>query len=408
MVVALPADLLELERAVEAAVASRTLRIPPYPPVALRVQEALGRKEVGLAEVAHLVGADAVLAAAILRCANSAMFRRGAPVTELPQALTRIGAAEVLRLLLASGLSTGAQAVGPLVAARRLIWVEGLAAAAVTQELARLRGLRTEEAFVVGLLHDFGKIVAATALEGILEDRREEASHPLEDWLALVSRQHVSVGTAIAERWGLPPLVGEVIAAHHGGTLRCRDPKLLAAVQTADRIVGLTLTRSGVTEADLEGVEGLARGERAEVARVVGDVPEFVAAFETPAAGAWVGSPSVKPAETPAGEGRPVKFGLSVSVARRPRLFTASALLPDGLVATGEEPLPENRLLEAKVYARSPFTMWVLTRSCVKATGGFRVELQPFALTGVAREGWDALEDEQGGAGQGEAGQGEA
>jgi putative nucleotidyltransferase with HDIG domain len=400
-VAALPPDLLELELAVEQAVASRTLRVPPYPPVALRVQEALGRKEVGLAEVARLVGADAVLAAAILRCANSAMFRRGAPVTDLPQALTRIGAAEVMRLLLASALSSGAQAVGPLVAARRLIWVEGLTAAAVTQELARLRGLRAEEAFVVGLLHDFGKVVAATAFEAILEDRRAETGHPLETWLALLARQHVSVGVTIAERWGLPPLVGEVIAAHHGGTVRCRDPKLLAAVQTADAIVGLILTRRGLGEGDLKDVPGLARGERAEVARVIGDVPEFVAAFETPAAGSWVGSPNVAPAEAPAGAARKVKFGLSVAVARRPRLFTATGLLADGLVATGEEALPENRLLEAKIYARAPFTMWVLTRSCVKTPEGFRVELQPFALTGVAREGWDALEDEQAGGPQG-------
>src|SRR5512140_486721 len=159
-----------LEQAIRDLVERGTLRLPPYPAVAVRVQEALGRKDAGLAEVAQLVGADAVLAASILRCANSVMYRRGAPQTDLLQGITRIGAAEVLRLLLASGLSSGAQAVGSLVSVRRLIWIEGLASAAVCQELARLRGLRTEEAFVLGLLHDFGKIVASTALEALIAE----------------------------------------------------------------------------------------------------------------------------------------------------------------------------------------------------------------------------------------------
>jgi HD-like signal output (HDOD) protein len=56
--------------------------------VALRVQEAMARKDFGLAEVAQIVGADAVLAADILRCANSALYRRGGPVTDLTAAIT--------------------------------------------------------------------------------------------------------------------------------------------------------------------------------------------------------------------------------------------------------------------------------------------------------------------------------
>src|SRR5512141_1023507 len=183
-----------LERAIRERVADGTLRIPPYPAVAVRVQEALGRKDAGLGEVAELVGGDAVLAASILRCANSVMYRRGSPLTELLQAITRIGAAEVMRLLLASGLSAGAQAVGALVSIRRLIWIEGLASAAVCQELARLRGLRTEEAFVLGLLHDFGKIVASSALEALLEEGQFEGRWPLEVWAAMVERHHVAVG----------------------------------------------------------------------------------------------------------------------------------------------------------------------------------------------------------------------
>jgi HD-like signal output (HDOD) protein len=388
----LPPELLELERAIQELADRGGLRIPPYPAVAARVQEAMSRRDFGLAEVAQLVGADAVLAADILRCANSAMYRRGAPVADLLQAITRIGAQEVMRLLLASGLAASGHALGPLVSMRRIVWIEGLASAAVCQELARLRGLRTEEAFVLGLLHDVGRVVVAASLEALIEQGRAQGRWPLEAWTALVDRQHVPVGLATAAHWGLPPLVAEVIATHHGAPGRCRDPRLLEVVRLSDEVVSLVVTRTRVTGADLARIPGIGPAERDAVERVIENIPEFVAAFETPAAAAAVTSPVVAvPETTLAGEGRPARIGVSIQVARRPRLFTVSSVLPDGLAMTGEEPVPENRLLEAKVYAERPFQMWVLTRLCRKVPEGYLVEVQPFGLSVTQRELWETL-----------------
>ncbi|HVO20162.1 MAG TPA: HDOD domain-containing protein [Anaeromyxobacter sp.] len=381
-----------LEHAIQGLVASGKLRVPPYPAVAVRVQEALGRKDAGLAEISRLVGADAVLTAAILRCANSALYRRGAPVNELLPAITRIGAAEVTRLLVASGLSGVAQAVGSLVSVRRLIWIEGLVSAVVCQELARLRRLRTEEAFVLGLLHDFGKVVASSALEALLEEGRYEGRWPLEAWASVVEAEHVPVGLATAAAWRLPPLVAEVIALHHGAPGTCRDPGLLELVRAADQVVALVLTRTRVSGADLARIAGLSAEERAAVERVIEGVPEFVSAFETPAAAAFVGSPRVVAPESTFREpGRSARLGVSISVARRPRLFQVLAVGEEGLTMTGEEPLPEDRLLEAKIYAREPFTAWVLIRLCRRAGAGYQVEVQPFALSVAQREAWEKL-----------------
>ena len=182
----LPEPLWRLEHAVQARVASGHIVIPPYPAVALRLQEAMGRKTFSLADAASLINADAALAADILRCANSVMYRRGSAVVDLTQALTRIGEQQVMRLLLASGLATAANVVGPLVLLRRMVWIEGLAGAALGQELARLRGLRTEEAFTVGLLHDFGKIVAIATLEAILDEEKIVESFSQWLWVDLV------------------------------------------------------------------------------------------------------------------------------------------------------------------------------------------------------------------------------
>lgn len=198
-------------------------------------------------------------------------------------------------------------------------------------------------------------MVASSALEALLEQGR----WPLEAWAALVERQHVAVGVATAAAWQLPPLVGEVIAAHHGGEVRCRDPRLLEVVAASDQVISLLLTRTRVTGIDLARIAGLSHEERAAVEKVTEHVPEFVSAFETPAASAFVASARVAVPESTFQEaGRPAKLGVSVSVARRPRLFKVTAVSPEGLAMAGDEPLPEDRLLEAKIYAEEPFQMW--------------------------------------------------
>jgi len=394
-------DLARLEESVLDLAARGELEVPPQPAVALRVQEALGRG-AGLGQVAQLVGADAALAAAILRCSNSAVYRRGDPVADLQQAITRIGVTEVERLVLASGLAVHAQALGPLVALRRLLWIEGLASAAICQELARLRGLRAEEAFLLGLLHDFGAVVAASAVESLLEHEPAGVSRPVAAWAALLERLHVPVGLAVAERWGLPESVREVIALHHpqpGGTgsraaAPRREPRLLEVVVASDEVVARLLVSGRVTIPDLENVRGVTTEERAAVERLVEKLPELVAAFETPASAVHVASPRVvEPETTLPGERRPVRFDVEVSVARRTRRFTAVEAHPDGLVLEGGEPLPENRLLEASVSGPEPFTAWVLTRLCSRTAAGFRAEVQPFAMNAALRKAWARLHE---------------
>jgi hypothetical protein len=272
-----------------------------------------------------------------------------------------------------------------------MVWIEGLAGAALGQELARLRGQRTEEAFTVGLLHDFGKIAAIATLEAILDEEKIAESLPQSSWVDLVERLHVPVGLGLAAKWGLPPLVTGVIAAHHGGA-ECQDRRQLELVQLTDAVVQLLLMRARVEGEDLAAIHGLAPAEREPLAKVIEQIPDFVASFETPAAMAYVVHQRVaQPETTLAPAGRRVKFGVSVSVAKRPRMYSAIAVGPDGLVVQGEEPLPVNRLLEAKIYAEQPFAVWVRTRLCRPEAGGYRAELSPFALTGELRALWEGV-----------------
>jgi len=131
-------DVEALEQAVIERLEQGTLRVPPYPSVALALRQLVSQQNYGLDEVLKLISNDPSLVADVLRCANSAFFGRGT-VTSLQQAVGRIGAQQVTRLALVSGLTEAVRAPGPLAAMRRQAWEMSLASAAICQLLAPQR-----------------------------------------------------------------------------------------------------------------------------------------------------------------------------------------------------------------------------------------------------------------------------
>ena len=390
------------EGAIDAAivdlVARNAVKVPPYPAVAMRVDEMVGRQDYGLAELSRLVASDQSLAADALRCANSAFYSRGAEVTSLNAAITRIGAKEVVRLALASGLGAHARKPGPLAALKRRVWLEALAGAALAQELARKRGLSPEEAFVCGLLHDFGKMIAIACVEEILRTQRDQRRRPAEAWVAIVDRFHVELGLVLASQWKLPQLVSDVISLHHAPDASgAESPAMVELMATADEVVALLADHSWITAEDLGVVSSLTSSECELTARVLEKLPGFIAAFE--------GGAAVPAAEQSAIEARPppalqvapkvVDLPVKVTVNRAPRAYRATHITASHLTVFGAAPLPENVLVEVTLgdaaQGMPPLTCWATAKLSWPEKGGHTVLLQPFALNGQATAIWKAL-----------------
>jgi len=378
------------EQALLDLVSRGAIAVPPYPAVAVRLQKVVAGNDFGVADVASIVSSDPILTADVLRCANSARFRRGPATANLGQAIALLGAQDVTRLALSSGLAAHALAPGALSALKRRIWIESVASAVLCEELARLRGLRSPEAFVLGLLHDFGKVVAVATLEPILKGRREER-RPMEYWSGLVDRHHVTLGLAMAARWSLPGLVSEIIGLHHEAQGACQDAGLLEVVRDCDEVVALLDRQPEVSSAHLGGVRTLRAEERNALARVIEGIPEFVAAFEGRDSPPKDAPSLVEPPVTALAPGqRRVNFGVSVSVGSKARRYAAAAMATNGLLLFGKEGLPENHLVEATLECEpEPFKLWVTAKLSREEGDRIRVELQPFALSGEARSKWN-------------------
>ncbi|MGC3997469.1 MAG: HDOD domain-containing protein [Anaeromyxobacter sp.] len=393
---ALPPQVQEIERTLLRLAGQGTLPVPPFPAVALRVQRLVASHDTGLREIARVISSDAALTADVLRCANSALVSRGVPVRDLTQAITRIGADEITRITLSSALSAQALDGGGLAPLKRAIWIESLAGAVLCQELAKLRRLgRDGAAFVAGLLHDFGRVVAVTRIESILAAAPDVPALPMEDWAALVERLHVPVGVLLASRWALPLLVRQVVALHHGQTSQgCENPDLLEVVRIRDQIVDLLARAPCVDATDLATVPGLdGREEQQAVARVIERIPPFIAAFEGASVDqvvprTWVTAPHSALA---AGE-RPVDLDVTLFSGGTQRRYKALVLAPNGLLLVGTEPVAQNHLLRAVIEgAGLPIELWAVPRLVQRRSDHHRIELQPYGLGGEVRVRWRQL-----------------
>jgi len=238
---AISEETLERDQATSARIKERLVllfRSPEYKPpllpaVALELIALSRKPNVQFAEVAGCLGRDPMLAAQLLRIAESPVYSRGEPVRSLNDAVVRLGlgrtadlfvrAALEARLLKAPGYDS------MMVALRRH--------SAFTAEVARLVARYAtgfdDYAFLCGLLHDMG--VAAGILA--LSDMSSGPSRPDPTlvWHALADI-HEASSEALAKVWQLPAEIALVLGLHH----RLGDGKhihpLAAAVSLADHL----------------------------------------------------------------------------------------------------------------------------------------------------------------------------
>jgi putative nucleotidyltransferase with HDIG domain len=384
---------LDLDQAIVELVRKGAVKVPPYPAVAFKIEALVRGGSYGLDDLAKLVASDQVLAADVLRCANTALYSRGAPVASVKQAVGRIGAKDVARLALASGLGAHALAGGKLAPVRRRTWLDALASALLAQDLAKGRKLAPEIAFSAGLLHDFGKVVAIACIEEVLARREDVAPKTEDEWNRLTDRYHVELGVVMAARWDLPPVIADAIALHHAESgAAAADPGIVEVVTVVDRVVDLLRERTSLSAEDLAGVPWLAQGEAAIIARAVESLPAFVASFENAEAWKGVGGPTLVSAQRPASDGpRPPPFPVVLKLGAREYSYQLLGMALTHCMVTGKNAVPENILMEMKVACDPPLRGYASVKLGWPEGGGFTLLVQPYGLNGPALARWKDL-----------------
>ncbi len=379
---------MELSEALADAVQKDSVRVPPYPSTAMRLQQVMSRPDFPMHALVDAMRTDAVFTGNILRLANSPFYRRGDAVTSLSLAVGRIGTKELTRLAMAASVSNAASAAGPLSELRRGVWRRSLTAALVAEALAKVDGSDAGEAFVAGLLHDAGKLLIIGCIEDALA-RRPDLLASSHDIAELLEQQHAKFGLILSGRWQLPVALAQVIAHHH-------DPAppdaLTRRVALADRIVDALEQQAFVDAKALQAVTGLPASACETLATSIPSIPATISAFEGDAAATesvpTVAAPDVSPA--PAPTSRAVALTLELKGSAKPVLLDVRRADAHGFVALAKDALQTNRVVEFQVQG-STLKVWAVVQRVRRRGEVHELDCSLFAASPEVARQWSRV-----------------
>jgi HD-like signal output (HDOD) protein/CheY-like chemotaxis protein len=237
----------EVHRAAERLQAGR-LRLPTLDRRVAQVSGLMERPDCSVDEVLALLERDPTLAAVVLRAANSSYFNRGTRIHGLRDACLRLGNQHVVALTI-EGLVTSACVCRrePFRTIVERFWQNAFVTARAVDWLSRHvarggagppsgRRPSADELYVAGLLHNVGELLLVQVLADVPELELSGAGD-LAELAEAVTEAHERFGGALAEAWGLPPLVAALAGGHHEEPLGEPPPGAVAAGPSVWRLV---------------------------------------------------------------------------------------------------------------------------------------------------------------------------
>jgi putative nucleotidyltransferase with HDIG domain len=207
----------QLVAIVQKRIATNTLVLPSLPTIALKCLNLIRSPNFSLKDASTIVEKDPLLAAQVMRAANSAALATREPAKTILNALSRLGVDKLRTLLVEVSAHKVFESKDQRIAqACRGLWDHSLAVAALGRDIVALGGGGGEPdvAYLAGLLHDVGKPVVASLL---LEAEKmavggwtsTNSSSWIESsaWISVIQSTHRKVGVALAEKWELPEAV---------------------------------------------------------------------------------------------------------------------------------------------------------------------------------------------------------
>jgi len=198
--------------------ATRRITLPVFSTVARQLQEAARSDTYDITAIERAIEGDPVLAAEVLRAANSGFFGGLSEIRTIRAAIVRLGFRQVANLAFMATEKSRYTARQPALAAMMTdLWQHASACAMASEWIAkRLRLTQwTEEAFIGGLLHDIGKLFLLRVLDDMMTETPQDGPYPPELVKEVVTQVHADVGHELLRSWHLPAVYLTIVRDHH-------------------------------------------------------------------------------------------------------------------------------------------------------------------------------------------------
>lgn len=202
-------------------IVDRIKNLPTLPQIFYRVIELIESPDSSAEDLEIIVVQDQSIAAKILKVANSPVYFSGKSIVDIHQAIVRIGFETLKSIILGISIFKYTSGKSSLtVFSREEFWRHSIGAAEAARLIARhIKYPNMDEAYLIGLIHDIGKVVldnyfpSEYALVGKYVQEHECSIMDAE--IAILGFDHCAVGGWLAEQWKFPHQIKAGIEYHH-------------------------------------------------------------------------------------------------------------------------------------------------------------------------------------------------
>ena len=213
---------------------SQDITLPMLPARATEIMHLAMDPEVSASRIATVVSKDQVLATLVLRLANSAFSAPASDITNVSDAVVRVGTRAVRNVVVASCLASRLKdpqiygKYGPD------LTDHSIGTAYLARLVAEQSGDSPDEAFLYGLLHDIGKLlILKLGRDSSLRYGPPASDEEIE---ALMVEKHAEFGGYLLEQWKLPAHLNDPVVWHHRPYRAESDPRAAAVAYAANRL----------------------------------------------------------------------------------------------------------------------------------------------------------------------------
>jgi len=199
---------------------NKVSNLSPLPMVVRKVMEISNDPNSSASNLGSVIKKDQSLTAKILKIVNSAYFGFYRKISNIDQAIVILGFEEIKNITIATSLMQSFPTDYNFMLNRDDFWMHSLSCAFISKALCSSSlELNAEDAFVVGLIHDIGKLVMLQHLNQpynlVIYNSAEhiEKLHLVEK--KMLGVDHTEVGAILAENWKLPRQLVDAINFHH-------------------------------------------------------------------------------------------------------------------------------------------------------------------------------------------------
>ena len=217
-------------------------KLPIIPEVASKIMS-IGddSQDYSFKNLEEIISIDPMLTSRILKVANSALYARQKEITTLQMAIGLLGFKNIKSLVL---LLTASQFNKQLKNDKFYddFWKHSIVTAFVAREIYTRNKDRANQdtAFILGLLHDIGRVALYNAdpaeYRKILETAAAKSRKIINVERDIIKSDHQEIGAAVLQHWNLPEIFVETAREHGNINIFSKNKTFIRNISVADMI----------------------------------------------------------------------------------------------------------------------------------------------------------------------------